>query len=78
MKIYWYNERKNIIGENLREIRKQRHLTQNDVAVKLQLMGFEFDRITVSRIENGLRFVPDYEAKLLCRALEIPLDELFA
>lgn len=78
MKIYWYNDRKNIIGENLRRIRNRKHLTQNDIAVRLQLMGLEYDRITVSRIENGLRFVPDYEVKLLSRALEIPIDELIS
>ena len=78
MKIYWYNNRKNIIGKNLKKVRIQKHLTQQDIAVKLQLMGFEYDRITVSRIENGMRFVPDYEVLLLCTALEIPVNELYA
>ena len=78
MKIYWYNERKNIIGENLKRVRTKKKLTQQDVAVKLQLMGFEYDRITVSRIENGLRFVPDYEVKQLSKALEISVGELYA
>ncbi len=78
MKIYCYNERKNIIGENLRKIRLQKRLTQNDVAVKLQLMGFELDRITISRIETGIRFVPDYEVKLLASALEISVESLLS
>ncbi len=78
MKIYWFHNRKNIVGNNLRAIRTEKHLTQQDVAVKLQLMGLEFDRITVSRIENGLRFVPDYEVKLLADALEVSFNELFA
>ncbi len=78
MKIYWFHNRKNIVGSNLRAIRTEKHLTQNDVAVKLQLMGLEFDRITVSRIENGLRFVPDYEVKLLADALEVSFNDLFA
>ncbi len=78
MKIYWFHNRKNIIGDNLRAIRNEKHLTQHDIAVKLQLMGLEFDRITVSRIENGLRFVPDYEVKLLADALDVSFNELFA
>lgn len=78
MKIYWYGNKKNIIGENLKKIRLQKRLTQQDVAVKLQLMGFEFDRITISRIENGNRFVPDYEVKLLADALEISASELLS
>ncbi len=78
MKIYWYHDSKNIVGSNVRAIRKEKHLTQQDIAVKMQLMGLEFDRITVSRIENGLRFVPDYEVKLLAAALEVSFNELFA
>ncbi len=78
MKIYWFHNRKNIVGNNLRAIRTKKHLTQQDVAVRLQLMGLEFDRITVSRIENGLRFVPDYEVKLLADALDVSFNELFA
>ena len=78
MKIYFYNNKKNIIGENLKELRLKKQLTQQDIAVKLQLMGFEFDRITISRIENGHRFVPDYEVKLLAKALEVSVAELLA
>lgn len=77
MKIYWHNGRKNIIGTNLRRIRKGKNMTQNDVAAKLQLAGYEFDRITVLRIENGLRFVPDYEVKMLCEALGVSYEEMF-
>ncbi len=76
MKIYWYNESKNIIGKNLKKIRLERNLTQSDIAAKLQLSGYEFDRITILRIEKGTRFVPDYEVKMLCEALEIPYSEL--
>lgn len=76
MKIYWYNGSKNIIGKNLKKIRSEKNLTQNDIASKLQLKGFECDRITILRIENGLRFVPDYEVKLLCEVLEVPYEAL--
>lgn len=76
MKIYWHNERKNIVGENLKRIRKEKKLTQNDVAAKMQLLGHTYDRLTVLRIENGLRFVPDYEIKLLCEALQVSYEML--
>lgn len=76
MKIYWHNESKNIIGKNLKKIRLNRKLTQNDIAKKLQFKGYEFDRVTILRIEKGLRFVPDYEIKMLCEVLDISYDEL--
>ena len=76
MKIYWHENSKNIIGANLKKIRLSKKLTQNDLAAELQLQGYEFDRITILRIENGLRFVPDYEVKILCKALNITYEAL--
>lgn len=76
MKIYWHNGSKNIIGKNLKKIRLERNLTQSDIAAALQLKGYEFDRITILRIENGLRFVPDYEVKFLCEVLGVSYEDL--
>ena len=76
MKIYWHNGSKNIIGNNLKKIRQEKGLTQNDIALMLQLAGYEFDRITILRIEKGLRFVPDYEVKLLCEVLGVSYEML--
>ncbi len=76
MKIYWHNGSKNIIGKNLKKIRLERNLTQSDIAAALQLKGYEFDRISILRIENGLRFVPDYEVKILCEVLGVSYEDL--
>ena len=76
MKIYWHNGSKNIIGKNIKKIRLERNLTQSDIAAALQLKGYEFDRITILRIENGLRFVPDYEVKILCEVLGVSYEDL--
>ena len=76
MKIYWHNGSKNIIGKNLKKIRLERNLTQSDIAAALQLKGYEFDRITILRIETGLRFVPDYEVKILCEVLGVSYEDL--
>ena len=76
MKIYWHNGSKNIIGKNLKKIRLERNLTQSDIAAALQLKGYEFDRITILRIENGLRFVTDYEVKILCEVLGVSYEDL--
>lgn len=76
MKIYWYDNSKNIIGANLKKFRLIKKLTQTDLATKLQSQGYEFDRITILRIENGLRFVPDYEVKILFETLNVTYDAL--
>ncbi len=76
MKIYWSGDRKNIIGEKVRLLRKQKGMTQRALAEKLQLAGFDVTDLTILRIESGDRFVPDYEVKALAKALDISCEEL--
>ncbi len=76
MKIYWDGKSKNIIGEKVRMLRKERALTQKQLAEKLQLCGHEFSDLTVLRIENGARFVPDYEVKILAKFFGVSYEFL--
>ena len=41
------------IGDNLRRLRKQAHLSQEQVAAKLQVMGLPFSREMLSQMELG-------------------------
>lgn len=77
MKIYWHNGRKNIIGNNVRLLRTNAEMTQKQLAAKIQLLGYEFDRLTVLRIESGDRFVADYEVKALAEALNVEIRLLY-
>ncbi len=76
MKIYWNGSSKNIIGENIKYLRKNMGLTQKQLAEKLQLMGHDFSDLTILRIEQGKRFVPDYEIVILSDFFEISTDDL--
>lgn len=76
MKIYWNGKTKNIIGEKIKALRKDRGLTQKGLAEKLQLQGHEFSDLTILRIEQGTRFVPDYEVVILAEFFGISTDEL--
>lgn len=76
MKIYWNGESKNIIGPVVRRLRKQAHLTQKELAEKLQLMGYEFSDLTILRIEQGSRFVSDYELLALSNYFRVSADYL--
>ena len=63
MKIYWNKENnsKNLIGQRVKELRAEKHISQKALAEQLQLAGYEFSDLTVLRIEQETRFVPDYE-----------------
>ena len=78
MKIYWYESSKNIIGSNIKKLRKSARLTQKELAEKLQLKGYEFSDLTILRIEQGKRFVPDYEVVILADFFGITTDELLS
>ena len=77
MKIYWHKGRKNIIGKNVRLLRKNAKLTQEQLAIEVQLLGFEFERIAIVRIEKGNRFVADYEVLALAQALNVSVGTLY-
>ena len=71
MKIYDYKGSKNICGRRVREARKRMHLSQIDLAAKLQVEEVILERDSVSRIESGTRFVTDYELKALAKILHV-------
>lgn len=64
MKIYDFNGKKNISGDRIREARLKRRLSQSDLAAQMQVEGIMIERDSVSRIEIGTRFIPDYELPL--------------
>jgi transcriptional regulator with XRE-family HTH domain len=55
-------------------VRKQREhlgLSQNDLARKCQLFGWDVDRLTITRIEGGKRLLCDYELLILASILQV-------
>ena len=71
MKIYDYNVKKNISGERIREARLKLRLSQSDLAARIQVEGVIMERDSISRVEIGTRFVPDYEIPVFARVLGV-------
>lgn len=76
MKIYDFNGKKNISGDRIREARLRRRLSQSDLAAKMQVEGIVIERDSISRIEIGTRFIPDYELPLFSKVLNVPVEWL--
>lgn len=74
MKIYDFNGKKNISGDRIREARLKRRLSQSDLAAQMQVEGIMIERDSVSRIEIGTRFIPDYELPLFAKVLGVSVD----
>ena len=49
------NNNLNVIGENLRNYRKEKHLSQADLTMELNLLGINLHKNDVYMIENNKR-----------------------
>lgn len=70
---------RNIIGKRVRDARQRSNpsISQDDLAGRLAAQGIVLDRSAVSRIEGQDRYVMDYEAAALARALKVSVAWLF-
>ena len=67
----------NIVGPQIRKRRSDLGLTQEELATRCQLDGFDISRGTLSQIEAQLRCVTDDELLLLAQVLKVSIDSLF-
>ena len=66
------------IGSNLKALRLQNKLSQEDVAVKLQVMGFTMSREIVSQMELGRHNIRVSVLLALKELYHATVDEIFA
>lgn len=76
MKMYDFRGRRNICGDRIREARQRARLSQSDLCRALQLAGVTVERAVISRIENGSRFVADFEVMAVAEILDVSVDWL--
>ena len=70
-------EKKNLIGGNLKKLRRKLKLSQQDLSNKLELLGVYVCRGSVSRIEDYSRTVTDIELFAIAEALGVDPKELY-
>ncbi len=67
---------KNLISQRLIELRREKGLSQRDLAEKLQLAGYDMDKNVITRIETNKRYVTDLELKALSEIFGVSYDYL--
>lgn len=67
----------NIIGPKIQSIRESQDLTQDQVAARLNQLGWDISRGTYAKIECQSRRISDEEATLLAKALKVGIEKLF-
>ncbi len=68
----------NVCGRKIADLRKRCHpkMSQRELANQLQLLGVNFDKNAIQRIESGKRFVTDIELKAIAEFFDVTADEL--
>ena len=67
---------RNISGPQIRRLRSQQGLTQQEFAERCQRMGWDISRDTLAKVESQTRWLADFELVFLADALRVPLDLL--
>lgn len=67
---------KNLISQQLIELRRRNDYSQRDLAYKLQLAGYDMDKNVITRIETNKRYVTDLELKALSEIFQVSYDYL--
>ena len=67
----------NIVGPQVRKLRYQQELKQEDLAARCGVQGWDLSRGTLSKIEAQLRCVTDSELEILAKALKVEIAALY-
>ena len=70
-------ENKNLIGKNLKKLRRKLKISQQALSAKLELLGVYVCRGSISRIEDGSRTVTDIELFAIADALGVDPKDLY-
>lgn len=66
----------NISGQRIRQWRMDAGLSQEQLAIRMQLCGLQLGQMAISRIETGKRLVADFELVIFSRALGVSMEWL--
>lgn len=64
-------------GQNIRKLRMERNLSQDQLAAQLQTRGCDITRSALAKMEVGQRHIYPDELKLLRELLGVSYEELF-
>ncbi|MDF1849522.1 MAG: hypothetical protein P1U85_01720 [Verrucomicrobiales bacterium] len=68
---------RNCIGPQVRRLRMEKTLTQDQFAARLQLAGLHsLDRVAVAKVESQIRSVFDYEIVIIAAELGVEPEKL--
>lgn len=73
-----YNDRLNVTGKKIKELRIKNNLSLSQLSTKLALMGIDISKPSLHKLETGKRILKDYEICGLSEVFNISLEELLS
>ena len=67
----------NLVGAQVRKFRNRNNWTQETLAAKLQVAGWDVSRESLAKLEAQFRRVPDCELLFLAKVLKVNVMDLF-
>lgn len=71
------SNQKNLIGKKVKALRKEKHMSQQQLSNKLETLAIYICRGSISRIEDQTRTVTDLELYGLSQVLSTPVEDFF-
>jgi transcriptional regulator with XRE-family HTH domain len=68
---------KNVVGPIIRRLRNGRDWSQELLAAKLQLKGWDCSRSWLAKIEAQQVYVRDFQLLYFCAVFDVDLEELY-
>lgn len=69
--------KRNVVGGNVRALRIKLGLSQEQFVARLNLIGLDLDRTSLSRLENYNREVYDYELVYFSKVLQVNILDFY-
>lgn len=72
------SKQKNMIGDKVRKLRKEKNMSQQELSDKLEILAIYICRGSISRIEDQTRTVTDIELYGLAQVLGVSVEYFFS
>lgn len=66
------------VGLRIRSYRKQNNMTQDQLAAKLQVSGYDLTRGAVAKMESGQRHIYLFELRAIKEVLHVTFEDLLS
>lgn len=76
MKLFAVDGRCNFSGIQIRRLRVKNGLSQEQLALRMQVLGYDVSQKTISRIETGKRVVADFELVYFSTVFHVSINYL--